>query len=98
MLSEKNYSKGFLIDDELMGGVTPHPETKGQYVAFVLRHTTGEYLGYQSFPNLSEALVTLNQVKRDWKYETASGCGGCADGQCGKGACGLKGACGTGKC
>jgi len=99
-LTLENYSKGFLMDEELMGGITESPEAPGTFVAFVLRHTTGEYLGYQSFTDLNEALATLNRVERPWMYEKTNGCGGCgegggcAGGQCGKGAC-SKGACPT---
>ena len=89
LLTPENYAKGFLIDDELMGAVTENPDQAGHYIAFVLRHTTGEYLGYQPFPTLEAALLQLNQVKRDWVYERAGGCGGCEDGSgnCGNGNC-----------
>jgi len=97
-LSAENYSKGFLIDEELMGGVTQHPEQPGLFVAFVLRHTTGEYLGYQPFQDLDEALKVINGVQRPWSFEKTSGCGGCGEGGgCGKGKCGA-GACGKGAC
>ena len=105
-LTEANYSKGFLIDEELMGGITASPDSAGSsgppgppgpdvphesYVAYVLCHTTGEYLGYQPFPTLPEALAALNQVERDWKYEAAGGCDGsrCGEGRCKGSKCGL---------
>jgi hypothetical protein len=90
-LNPDNYSKGFLVDEELMGGVAPHPDQPGLFVAFVLRHTTGEYLGYQAFEVLDEALQAINSVNRTWAYDQAGGCGG---GNCGQG----RGACNSGKC
>ncbi len=93
-LTIENYSKGFLIDDELMAGITSNPENPGTYVAFVLQHTTGEYLGYQPFSDLPTALQSLNQIPRSWAFEQAGGCGGgCKEG----GSC-SKGSCGTQKC
>jgi hypothetical protein len=98
MLTSENYSRGFLVDDELMGGVTAHPEQVGTYVAFVLRHTTGEYLGYQPFPALEPALAAINGVRRAWTFEKVGGCGSCGkgDGSCGGRAC-AKGGC-AGSC
>jgi hypothetical protein len=87
LLNADNYSKGFLVDEELMGGVTKNPEREGQFVAFVLRHTTGEYLGYRPFSNLDDALAAINDVQRSWRYENTSGCGG---DQCGEGNCSVK--------
>ncbi|MEN9723470.1 MAG: hypothetical protein RJB38_1456 [Pseudomonadota bacterium] len=85
-LTTENYLKGFLIDDELMGGVSSSEEG---HLAFILRHTTGEYLGSQVFQSLSDALDTINAVQRQWKYESASECGGgaCQEGACGTGSC-----------
>jgi hypothetical protein len=94
-LTSENYSKGFLIDEDLMGGITQHPENPGVFVAFVLQHTTGEYLGYQPFPDLDSALQSLNQIQRPWTFERVGGCGG---GQCGKEGGSSKGQCGQGKC
>lgn len=89
MLTLENYSKGFLIDEELMGGVTADPEQPDVFVAFVLRHTTGEYLGYQPFSSIEEALAKINSVTRAWTYETVNGCGNgnCGNGQCKGGGC-----------
>ncbi len=86
LLSQDNYSKGFLIDEELMGGVSENPDPAGGYIAFVLRHTTGEYLGYRKFDRLEDALEAINQVQRPWTYEKSAGCGGCGDGSCGRGS------------
>ncbi|MBU6375311.1 MAG: hypothetical protein KGQ59_04900 [Bdellovibrionales bacterium] len=85
-LTPETYQKGFLIDEELLGGVSL---IEGAYVAFVLRHTTGEYLGTQTHPTLEEALRTINAVQRKWAYESSSQCGGgaCAEGNCGTGSC-----------
>ena len=92
LLTLENYSQGFLIDEELMGGVTGHPELKEQFLAFVLRHTTGEYLGYNAYKNLGEALQAINGVQRAWSYEKTKNCGG-------SGKCGVAGAaCANGGC
>jgi hypothetical protein len=88
VLNAENYSRGFLIDEELMAGVTQDPENLSHYVAFILRHTTGEYLGYQPYLDLELAIQAINQIQRSWTFERLGGCGGCADGKCGKGACG----------
>jgi hypothetical protein len=80
-LTQENYGKGFLIDEELMGGVA---EAEGGFAAFVIRHTTGDYLGYQVYPTLEAALETLAAVKRPWKFESTSGCGACGEGNCSK--------------
>ena len=86
LLTHQNYQKGFLIDEELMAGVS---FTGSSYLAFVLCHTTGEYLGTQEFENLEPALATINAVQRSWKYESSSQCGGgaCNEGACGTGSC-----------
>jgi hypothetical protein len=97
-LTLENYSKGFMIDEELMAGVTEHPEQRGLFVAFVLRHTTGEYLGYQPFEDLNEALGVINRISRPWKYDAAGGCGGCAGGTCNKEGGGCPGSCAKGQC
>ena len=83
-LTAENYNQGFLVDEELLGGITSPPNQPGIFVAYVLKHSTGEYLGYQPYPDLRQALDVLNQVQRDWKFEAISGCGG---GQCGPGKC-----------
>lgn len=81
-LTEKNYGNGFLIDDELMGAVGPLEN--GQYFAYVLQHSTGEYLGYEEYTDLHSALLAINQVKRSWTFEKLGGCDGtrCAEGTC----------------
>lgn len=89
-LTNENYSKGFLVDEDLMGGVTQDPEAPETFVAFVLRHTTGEYLGYQPFSDLASALQVINQIPRNWTYERFGGCSG--------GNCGKEGSCSGGKC
>jgi hypothetical protein len=95
ILNSDNYKQGFLVDDECMAGVTQDPENSSNYVAYVLRHTTGEYLGYHPFTDLNSALSAINQIRRSWNFEQVGGCGGCGKaGQCSKGGCG-KGKCGT---
>lgn len=80
-ITPENYAKGFLIDDELMAGVTAKDQS---FTGFVLRHTTGEYLGYQQYATLEEALGSINAIPRPWKFESTSGCSGerCAEGKC----------------
>ena len=99
LLNGENYSQGFLVDDELMAGITTDPnqtDPNAPFVAFVLRHTTGEYIGYQTFPTLQPALDTLNRIPRNWTFEQVGGCGG----NCGSegGTCAKKGSCKVGKC
>jgi hypothetical protein len=97
-LNTENYTQGFLVDEELMAGVTQHPEQPDTYVAFVLQHTTGEYLGYQPFTGLDSALQAINQIQRSWQFEKVGGCGGCGkEGSCNGGKCGA-GACKVGSC
>jgi hypothetical protein len=93
MLTAENFQRGFLVDEQLMAGVTEDPDQKGRYVAFVLRPETGEYLGYQAYPELPLALEAINRIPRSWSYEkTSSNCG---DGNCGTdGGCRGGGVCG----
>ena len=89
-----NFKSGFLIDEELMAGISEHPDSVGTFTAYVVRHTTGETLGVQEFTNVFEALRTINEIERPWAFESASKCGGgnCKKGGCGKsgGGCGMK--------
>ena len=91
----ENYKGGFLMDEELMAGISEPADAPGTFTAFVVRHTTGETLGVQQFTNLFEALRVINDIPREWTFESASKCGGnCAAGGCGKnggsGGCGRK--------
>jgi hypothetical protein len=98
LLTPQNYQKGFLVDPECMAGVTEDPEHPGHYCAFVLKHTSGEYLGYQPFSDLDSALQAVNQIPRTWSFERLGGCG---SGQCGKnsaGGCCSSGSCSRGAC
>lgn len=90
-LTRENFRKGFLVDEELMGGVTELEA--GSYLAFVLQHTSGEYLGQQLFTDLDQALAAIAQVQRAWKFESTHACGG---GKCSGSACPI-GGCATGK-
>ena len=86
-LDEQNFKKGLLIDEQLMAGVT---ENAGEFVAFVLCHETGEYLSYQSYPQLNLALNAIGSIPRAWVFEATGGCSGgkceegksCSDGSC----------------
>jgi hypothetical protein len=85
----ENYNKGFLVDEELMAGIADVPEQPGSYNAYVVRHTTGETLGNETFTNLFEAIRTINDIQRDWSFAAISKCGtgGCGNGKCGTGGC-----------
>ena len=87
-LTSENFKKGFLMDEELLGGITEDLDRPNGFLGFILRHTTGESLGHQSFTTLEAALAALNAVKRDWKFEKSSSCG--------SGACGTESGCGPG--
>ncbi len=91
-LDADNFVTGFLVDEELMAGVGQEAGSP-TYFAYVLRHTTGEYLGYEIFDSLSPALEAINRIPRPWIYESLSECGG---GKCGKGGC-KGGKCGKSK-
>jgi hypothetical protein len=91
LLTADNYRQGFLVDDELMAGITLTTEPSDSYTAFVLQHTTGEYLGYQSYSTLESALEAINRIPRSWSFEAISG--GCGGGNCGK-----EGSCNPGGC
>jgi hypothetical protein len=83
-LTAQNYNQGFLVDDQLMAGVTETPDQPGAYTAYVLQHTTGEYLGHQPGLPLAQALELINRIPRDWVFESTQGCDGgkCAEGKC----------------
>jgi hypothetical protein len=83
-LDERNYEKGFLVDDELLAGISRSEDPALPFIAYVLQHTTGEYLGYEPYPSLEKALQALQRIPRDWTFETFGGCQGtrCAEGKC----------------
>ena len=90
-LTQDNYAKGFLIDDECMGGVSEDPNFQGNFLAYVVLPATGESIGSESFRTLEAALARINSIPREWKFESASGCGGgesCSPGGCGGERCG----------
>ncbi len=93
-LTADNYTKGFLMDEELMGGISEDRDQPGNFHAFIVRHTTGETVGFRQFENLFEAIRTLNDVERAWEFTPVSKCGNgnCGNGNCGKegGGCGRK--------
>lgn len=85
-----NYSAGFLVDDELMAGITEAKDNPGTFTAFVVRHTTGEALQMQEYSNLFEAIRWVNGIPRSWAFESVKRCGtgNCSGGKCSGGACG----------
>lgn len=99
MLNTENYSSGFLIDDQAIGGVTKMSDSV--FASYVSDHATGETLHYQEFETLTEALSDLRNIPRNWRFEsigcsshsqqpahasTASGCSACSS----PGGCGSK--------
>jgi hypothetical protein len=99
-LTIDNFKKGFLIDDELMAGISENTNGQSKYTAYVVRHTTGETLGFQEFSDLFEAIRALNDIPREWAYEAISKCGGgnCGTGACKNGGCGKKSKSETSSC
>ena len=73
-LTPSNFKKGFLIDDELMGGISEDPAISGTYVAFVIAHETGEYVDWTPFTHLDNALGYINNIQRPWTFESLSPC------------------------
>jgi hypothetical protein len=107
LLNAENFRLGFLLDEELMGGVTElkaEELTSGEperYLAYVLRHTTGEYLGQRRFTELADALSAMNQIVRPWRFERTKACGGsglCATGNCAGGGCKVQKVASQGPC
>jgi hypothetical protein len=92
-LTPENFQRGFLIDEELMAGVTENTAKPGQFVAFVLRQETGEYLGFHSYPDLTMALDSINRIERGWAFESSKECGGGSCAKTGGEGCGPGGAC-----
>lgn len=96
-LDKDNFQKGLLIDEELLAGVTPHPEKQDTFVAFIIRHETGEYLGYQDFSSLDDALATINKIDRSWMFQPLNPCSGHhhdSTGESTSHGCGGSGGCG----
>lgn len=93
LLTPENFSQGMLVDEELLGGVAQDGENPGRFIAYVLRHTTGEYLGYVQNLDQTEALALINRVERPWAFESTSACGGCSkkgEGKCDGNQCAIK--------
>src|SRR5262249_8789096 len=97
-LTAENYSRGFLVDHELMAGVTESAESPGGFLAFVVRYATGEYLGQNAYEDLSPALQAINQIPRAWEFEATNGCGGNCGTGAGEGAGSARGGCRGGNC
>lgn len=83
-LNEINFRKGFLLDSEFMAGIT-ETQAAGEnaagnassFSAFIVNHETGEYVAFQEFTAVSEALSWLYSHPRPWQFEFTSVCGGC---------------------
>ncbi|MCM0606739.1 MAG: hypothetical protein KA715_11685 [Xanthomonadaceae bacterium] len=86
-LTEINYEKGFLMDESWMGGISRNPTRPEEYLAFIINHEDGSPIAQHECTSLTEALLVMNSVKRDWKFEGSSSCGGCQTGKCNTGAC-----------
>jgi hypothetical protein len=89
-LTEQNFKKGMLIDEEWLAGVSRSPGHETQYTAFVINHLTGEPVAQGAYPDLQTALSMVNRIPRPWRYESTSGCG--------SPECGSEGQCGTQSC
>ena len=92
-LTAENYSQGFLVDDEFLGGVSENRSQGGGFVAFVMRHSTGETLAALTYPTLELALAALNAIPKDWVFDSTHGCGNgecnaAENGKCPAGKCG----------
>lgn len=85
-----NYRSGFLVDEELMAGISE--DEPGVFTAYVVRHTTGEMLGAHQYSNAFEAIRAINDIPRNWSYESVKKCGGgnCGNRKCAGGGCGSK--------
>lgn len=90
LLTQGNYSRGLLIDEQWMGGVSESPDKAGSFVAFVIDQASGDYLAYQTFDQLEAALESINRLPRQWTFDSIGACGGgnCGQGQCVAGKCG----------
>ncbi len=111
-LNAANYARGFLIDEEWLAGIVDHglpssqdptaaatplpPQHQSGFSAFVLAYLSGDYVSYEHFDQLEQALSFLASLKRPWSFEPISG--GCGGGACDQGNCGKAGACKLGSC
>lgn len=86
-LTANNFSKGFLIDETYMGGVSELED--GRFAAFIIENETANYKTYQEFLSLSEALSFLNGMAQPWSFQKTAGCGSgaCENGECRIGGC-----------
>jgi hypothetical protein len=100
ILNKNNFDKGFLIDEEVIAGVTLMDG--GIYAAYMSHYLTGETLAYQEFSDAESAVAYLKTIERPWAFE-AVGCskttsklakldgsastGGCSTGGCTGCAC-----------
>ena len=77
LLTTENYKNGFLVDDEVIAGVTEMnagtDATAPVFSVYVSHYLTGETYAYQEFDALEPALFFLAAIKRPWAYE-AVGC------------------------
>lgn len=88
-LTLENSSKGFLIDDEWMGGLSEDPSFPEQVLAYIVDHRTGEAISSHRFSDKASAIEALNRVQREWRYQSTSGCSGekCGPERCKKESC-----------
>jgi hypothetical protein len=83
LLNESNFSKGFLISDQTIAGVTQLEEAamgsnSATFIAYASDYFTGETLYYQERSSLNEALEALHKFTSmlpdsSWNFE-AVGC------------------------
>lgn len=71
LLNAQNYKNGFLVDDEVIGGITEMDG--GLFAAYISHYLTGETYAYQEFAQIDGALQYLASVPRAWVFESV-GC------------------------
>lgn len=89
LFDTENYCRGFLVDDEWMGGIDSCPENTEQngdspsHLAYVLEVESGNVLYSENHSSLEEAIQSLNSLPRAWVFQAVKG-------KCGSTTCGKK--------
>ena len=104
LLNESNYSKGFLISDQTIAGVTLLEETavgsnSSTFVAYASDYFTGETLYYEERNSLNEALEALKKFTSmlpdsSWNFEAV----GCSSNKKSTGLSSVDSSCGNCSC
>ncbi|MBI3543272.1 MAG: hypothetical protein HY075_08380 [Deltaproteobacteria bacterium] len=70
LLDASNYKSGFLVDDEVIAGVTEMGDAaRPLYAAYVSHYLTGETYAYREFERVEPALEFLATIERKWAFE-----------------------------